>query len=176
MTMMKALKCGFLLVPAGCAIAPAFAQKGADQINVNSQFVLAAKAGRADRVTALLAYGAVVNSRDRSGDSALNMAASKGNEAHTSWALLALTTANAQDIETGRAKAQACAACYGADGNSPAGNFPNLAGPTWRHIYVQLKDFKEGGRTNDAGNVTSVAQTLNEADIENLAHCTTSLR
>ena len=146
MTMMKALKRGFLLGPAGCATAPAFAQKGADQIKVNSQFVLAAMVGRADRVTALLADGAVVNSRDRNGDSALNMAASKGNEALTSWALLALTTANAQDIETGRAKAQACAACHGADGNS------------------------------SAGNMTSVAQTLNESDIENLAHYTTSLR
>ena len=66
---------------AGCAIAPAFAQKGADQVNVNGQFVLAARAGRADRVTALLADGAVVNSRDRNGDPALTMAASKGNEA-----------------------------------------------------------------------------------------------
>ena len=63
-----------------------------------------------------------------------------------SGALLALTSANAQDIEAGRAKAQACAACHGADGNSPAGNFPNLAGQSWRYIYVQLKDFKEGRR------------------------------
>ena len=183
-----------------------------------------------------------------------------------SCALLALTSAKAQDIEAGRAKAQACAACHGADGNSPAGNFPNLAGQSWRYIYVQLKDFKEGrrkdalmspmaaplsrqemidianfyavqtakpssfkadeakiklgkakadenlcamchlggfsgqneiprvagqqyeyivkqmkdfkarNRTNDAGNMTSVAQSLTEADIENLAHYITSLR
>jgi len=172
----------------------------------------------------------------------------------------------AQDIEAGRAKAQACAACHGADGNSSTGNYPNLAGQTWRYLYIQLKDFKEGrrsdpvmspmaaplsrddminlanyfaaqtarpssyktddgkvrlgkakadetlcamchlggfsgqneiprvagqqydyvvkqlkdfkarNRTNDAGNMTSVAQTLNEADIENLAHYITSLR
>ena len=40
----------------------------------------------------------------------------------------------------------------------------------------QLQDFKNRRRTNDAGNMTSVAQTLNEADIENLAHYITSLR
>lgn len=174
--------------------------------------------------------------------------------------------AAAQDIAAGKAKSHVCAACHGADGNSPTGQFPNLAGQTWRYIYVQLKDYKEGRRsdpvmtamaaplsrqemidianyfaaqparpstfkaeegkiklgkakadetlcsmchlgafagqneipkvagqqydyivkqmrdfkartrTNDAGNMTSVAQTLSEADIENLAHYITSLR
>ena len=174
--------------------------------------------------------------------------------------------ATAQDIEAGRAKSQACAACHGADGNSQAGLFPSLAGQSWRYIYVQLKDYKEGRRTdpvmtamaaplsrqdmidignyyagqkakpstftadeakvklgrakadealcamchlgafagqneiprvagqqyeyivkqmrdfkartrtNDAGNMTSVSQSLSEADIENLAHFITSLR
>ena len=188
------------------------------------------------------------------------------------WALAAvfplamLSPAAAQDVEAGRAKSQACAACHGPDGNSQSGQFPNLAGQTWRYIYVQLKDYKEGRRTdpvmtamaaslsrqdmvdlgnyyaaqpgkpstfkadeakvklglaksnetlcsmchlggfsgqneiprvagqqydyvvkqmldfkarkrtNDAGNMTSVAQTLSEADIENLAHYITSLR
>ena len=180
--------------------------------------------------------------------------------------LMAPTVVSAQNIEAGRTKAQVCAACHGADGNSIAGNFPNLAGQTWRYIYVQLKDYKEGRRTdpvmspmaaplsredmidianfyaaqpakpstfktddakiklgkakadetlcamchlgafsgqneiprvagqqydyfvkqmkdfkartrtNDAGNMTSVSQTLSEADIENLAHYVTSLR
>ena len=68
-----------LLIACGIATA-ALAQKGADQINVNGEFVLAAKAGRTERVAALLTQGASVNSRDRNGDSPLNMAASKGNE------------------------------------------------------------------------------------------------
>jgi ankyrin repeat protein len=55
------------------------AQKGMDQININGQFVLAARAGQIERVTALLEGGAKVNSRDRNGDSPLNMAAAKGN-------------------------------------------------------------------------------------------------
>jgi len=174
--------------------------------------------------------------------------------------------AGAQDAEAGRAKAQVCSACHGVTGNSQSGQFPNLAGQTWRYIYVQLKDYKEGRRvdpvmtamasslskqdmidlgnfyaaqsvipstfnadpakvklgldkanetlcamchlggfsgqneiprvagqqhdyivkqmldfkarrrTNDAGNMTSVAQTLSETDIENLAHYITNLR
>ena len=184
-------------------------------------------------------------------------------------AICAFSTAGlaaAQDPEVGRTKSAPCAACHGADGNSAVGNFPNLAGQTWRYIYVQLKDFKEGRRTdtvmspmvaplsrqdmidianfyalqpakpstfktddakiklgkakadetlcamchlggfsgqneiprvagqqyeyivkqmkdfkartrtNDAGNMTSVAQTVSEIDIENLAHYITSLR
>jgi cytochrome c553 len=180
--------------------------------------------------------------------------------------LLGAATAGAQDIEAGRTKAQVCAGCHGADGNSVAPNFPSLAGQTWRYLYVELKDFKEGRRsnpvmspmaaplsrqdmidianfyaaqplkpsafkaddakvklgkakadetlcvmchlggftgqneiprvagqqydyivqqlhnfktrtrTNDAGNMTSVAQTLSDADIENLGHYLTSLR
>jgi cytochrome c553 len=179
---------------------------------------------------------------------------------------LMLASAAAQDIEAGRAKSAACAACHGVDGNSLAGTFPNLAGQNWRYLYIQLQDFKAGRRsdpvmtpmalplsrqdmidianyfaaqtakpstfkadeariklgrakadetlcamchlgefagqneiprvagqqyeyivkqlrdfkerkrTNDAGNMTSVSQTLNDADIENLGHYITSLR
>lgn len=180
--------------------------------------------------------------------------------------LLMSVPALAQDIEAGRAKAAVCAACHGVDGNAVAPIYPNLAGQTWRYLYIQLQDFKAGRRsdplmtpmalplsrqdmidianyfaaqparpspfkadesriklgrakadetlcamchlggfagqneiprvagqqydyivkqlrdfkerkrTNDAGNMTSVAQTLNDADIENLAHYITSLR
>jgi len=60
---------------------PAQAQLGADQINTNGQYVLAAKAGNTARVGQLLRQGAAVNSRDRLGNSPLNMAAGKGNVA-----------------------------------------------------------------------------------------------
>jgi uncharacterized protein len=59
----------------------ALAQKGMGEININGQMVLAARAGLVDRVVALLGEGAKVNSRDRNGDSPLNMAATKGNAA-----------------------------------------------------------------------------------------------
>src|SRR5262249_1433402 len=56
--------------------------------------------------------------------------------------------APAQDVEAGRAKAQACAACHGADGNAASAELPNLAGQTWRYLYPKLKDFQEGRRSN----------------------------
>jgi cytochrome c553 len=39
----------------------------------------------------------------------------------------------------------------------------------------QLTDFKARRRTNDAGNMTSVANTLSGDDIENLAHYISTL-
>src|SRR5690349_15451149 len=69
-----------LLALSSCLLAaPAFAQRGADNITINGQLVLAARAGLVQRVTQLLADGAQVNSRDRNGDSPLNMAAARGN-------------------------------------------------------------------------------------------------
>lgn len=73
--------------------------------------------------------------------------------ARLALAALALLAASArpalaQDAEAGRARAQACAACHGTDGNAVAPELPSLAGQTWRYIYTQLKDFKEGRRSN----------------------------
>jgi cytochrome c553 len=44
------------------------------------------------------------------------------------------------------AKAALCGTCHGPDGNSKDPQFPILAGQTWRYIYIELKDFKEGRR------------------------------
>jgi cytochrome c553 len=62
--------------------------------------------------------------------------------------LLALLpfTAAAQDAAAGKAKAQVCAACHGADGNSADPQYPNLAGQTSQYLYMQIRDFKEGRR------------------------------
>ena len=59
---------------------------------------------------------------------------------------LATFAAQAQDVEAGRRKAEACVACHGPAGNSVAPQFPVLAGQTARYLYLQLKDFKEGRR------------------------------
>jgi cytochrome c553 len=53
----------------------------------------------------------------------------------------------AQNLEAGRKKAEACVACHGPGGNSADPLFPMLAGQTARYTYLQLKDFKEGRRT-----------------------------
>lgn len=78
------------------------------------------------------------------------------------------SSANAQDVESGRAKAQVCAACHGPGGNSEAGAYPSLAGQSWRYIYVQLKDFKEGRRSDPQ--MTPMAQPLSRQDMIDIAN------
>ena len=56
-------------------------------------------------------------------------------------------SALAQDVEAGRAKAAVCTACHGPNGNSPSPQFPILAGQTARYLYLQLRDFQEGRRS-----------------------------
>lgn len=52
----------------------------------------------------------------------------------------------AGDATAGKAKAEACAACHGADGNSPAPNFPKLAGQGERYLLKQMQEIKSGSR------------------------------
>ena len=83
------------------------------------------------------------------------------------WTLLG-GQASAQDVEAGRAKSEPCAACHGADGNSVSSIIPNLAGQNWRYIYMQLKDFKEGRRTNVL--MTPMVQALTKQDMIDLGN------
>jgi cytochrome c553 len=83
-------------------------------------------------------------------------------------ALLTIAPAAGQDIEAGRTKSQACAACHGADGNSTTGTYPNLAGQTWRYIYLQLKDFKEGRRKDPV--MSPMAEPLSRQDMIDIAN------
>ncbi len=53
----------------------------------------------------------------------------------------------AADIEAGKKKAaEVCASCHGADGNSPAPNFPKIAGQPRTYLEKALKDYKTGER------------------------------
>jgi cytochrome c553 len=60
-------------------------------------------------------------------------------------AAVAAGTAQAQGAKP-PAKAEVCVACHGPGGNATIAEYPILAGQTWRYIYLQLKDFKEGRR------------------------------
>lgn len=76
--------------------------------------------------------------------------------------------ANAGDIEAGKKKvAEVCAACHGPDGNSPAPDFPKLAGQHADYIAASLKKYKNGKRTNPI--MMGMAATLNDADIANVS-------
>lgn len=52
---------------------------------------------------------------------------------------------------------------------------PRAAGQHYEYTVKQLRDFKTGKRTNDAGNMASVSKTLSEQDIEDLGHYLASL-
>ena len=75
--------------------------------------------------------------------------------------------AAAQDVEAGRAKAAVCVACHGPGGNSANPAFPILAGQTARYLYLELKDFKEGRRSDPQMN--PFAATLSRQDMFDLA-------
>jgi len=77
------------------------------------------------------------------------------------------TAAHAQDVDAGRKKAEACAACHGPDGNSTQPQFPILAGQTARYLDLQLRDFKEGRRKEPQ--MDPFVQTLSRADMFDLA-------
>jgi cytochrome c553 len=79
-------------------------------------------------------------------------------------------------VARGKAKADEtlCTMCH-------LGNFigqneiPRVAGQQFDYTVKQLRDFKNRARTNDAGNMTAVARTLSDQDIEDLGHYTASL-
>jgi cytochrome c553 len=75
--------------------------------------------------------------------------------------------ANAADVEAGKAKSAACAACHGVDGNSSNGMWPSLAGQHANYIYKQLTDFKAGRRVN--ASMAPMVVGLNDDDMKNLA-------
>ena len=55
---------------------------------------------------------------------------------------------DASQMAAARVKAEPCFACHGPDGNSQNPDYPILAGQTWRYIYIELKDFNEGRRSD----------------------------
>ena len=79
--------------------------------------------------------------------------------------------ADSAKVDAGRKVADAvlCPMCHGG-GFGGQNEVPRVAGQNPEYISKQLHDFKAKRRTNDAGNMTSVAHTLSDSDIENLSH------
>ncbi len=71
------------------------------------------------------------------------------------------------DAAAGAAKAATCTACHGAKGIAVAPTFPNLAGQSQTYLYVQLRAFKNGARTNAV--MQPLAKALTDRDMRNLA-------
>ncbi len=86
------------------------------------------------------------------------------------WSVVAIAPAYAAagNAAAGKAKAAACAACHGADGNGGADpTWPKLAGQDPDYLLKQLQDFKSGARKNPIMN--GMAAPLSPQDIKDLA-------
>jgi len=73
----------------------------------------------------------------------------------------------AGDAAAGQGKVAVCAACHGPDGNSPAPNFPKLAGQGERYLLKQLHDIKSG--TRKVLEMTGQLDNLSEQDLADIA-------
>lgn len=80
---------------------------------------------------------------------------------------LSFSSANAADIEKGKAISAQCAACHGAEGISHSPIWPNLAGQKAAYLEKQLKDFRADVRKDPM--MTMMAKPLSDEDIANLA-------
>jgi cytochrome c553 len=86
----------------------------------------------------------------------------------TALALAQPAVQAAGDIDAGKAKSAPCAACHGADGNTPTTPaFPILAGQYADYLAQALEDYKTGKRNNPI--MAGFAATLSEQDREDLA-------
>src|SRR5262245_27326727 len=77
------------------------------------------------------------------------------------------------DVQAGKAKAGACAACHGTNGEGKAPN-PALAGKAEDAFVQSLKDYKSGKRANAV--MKTFATPLSEQDMANLAAYYASLK
>ena len=81
--------------------------------------------------------------------------------------LMAINTAQAADIEAGKAKTALCLGCHGADGNSMNVIWPRLAGQHASYLVKQLRDFKAGKRVDPT--MQGMVAALTDEDMVNIA-------
>ena len=67
----------------------------------------------------------------------------------------------------GDEKSQICAACHGADGNSPTPAFPRIAGQHPDYLLQALFDYKAGKRKNPI--MAAQVEALSKQDMSDLA-------
>jgi len=77
------------------------------------------------------------------------------------------------DVQAGKAKANTCAGCHGANGEGKSPN-PALAGKAEDQFVQALKDYKSGKRTNAV--MKTFATPLSDQDMANLAAYYASLK
>jgi len=78
------------------------------------------------------------------------------------------------DVNAGRQKAQACAACHGVLGLASMPNTPHLAGQPEVYLSEQLKAYRSGQRRHEV--MTLIAKPLTDAEIADLSAWFASLK
>lgn len=66
------------------------------------------------------------------------------------------------DAAAGKTKAMVCGACHGADGNSPAPNFPKLAGLGEKYLLKQMLDIQAWDKETDAAKKAKTGRAVLE--------------
>jgi cytochrome c553 len=90
------------------------------------------------------------------------------NSAILTLVLAAALAADARaDAAAGEKKSETCVACHGSAGNSTNPQYPILAGQTFRYVYLQLRDFKEGRRKDPV--MSPMAANLSREDMTDIA-------
>jgi cytochrome c553 len=93
-------------------------------------------------------------------------AATAAQSAATPAAATAEAAVKPGDATAGQAKAAACGACHGMDGNSTDPQYPKLAGQSEQYIVHQLENFKSGKRQNPI--MLGMATPLSEQDMHDI--------
>ena len=88
--------------------------------------------------------------------------------------VLALPSAHANDVASGRQKAQTCAVCHGALGLSVTPDAPHLAGQPALYTAAQLRAYRSGARKHEV--MAVMAKPLTDDDIANLSAWFASIR
>jgi cytochrome c553 len=80
----------------------------------------------------------------------------------------------AADAAAGKSKSATCSACHGAAGVSVNPMWPNLAGQKDMYLAKQMKDFRDGKRSDPV--MAPMAKALSDDDIANLAAYYSSMK
>ena len=81
------------------------------------------------------------------------------------WLALTAGAASAADIAAGKARAEICVGCHGANGISQIGNAQRED-----YLLQALRDYKSGVRAGGQAVMADVAYPLSDEKIEALAH------
>lgn len=84
--------------------------------------------------------------------------------------LLLSSAVSAGSVDSGTAPYERCALCHGLFGDTVRTKFPKLAGQNAAYLEKQIHDFKDGLRTNDGGQMSTVVTEIDESEIPEIVN------